>query len=402
MNVMDLFWIDATGYNYEDYPSFLAYFTTGYQAIYSADLYIDPDSQDGQWLALQAQALYDAAATGATSYNSFSPATAQGTGLSRVVLINGIARLVASNSTAELVIVGTAFTTLTDAIAIDALNQQWLIPSPTTIPDTGTITVTATASAEGALTAVADSITGIYTPTQGWQSVNNPAAATPGAPIESDAALRNRQVVSTALPSITVLEGTVGAVANVPGVTAVQPYENDTDHTDSNELPPHSIALVVAGGTDDAIAQAIQIKKTPGTNTYGTTMVPVTDSKGMPLIISFFRPTDALIAIQVSLKPLAAWIESNETIIANALASFINTEIPIGGIDLDDVGTKGISFSQLFGVAYVPTSTAVGSFIIESIELSKNGGGLAEADVDLLFNEEGVCDPTANVTFVIL
>jgi uncharacterized phage protein gp47/JayE len=401
--ISDLVFIDATGYNYEDYPSFLAYFTTSYQNIYGQDVYLGPDSQDGQWIAIQAQAAYDTAALGAAVYNSFSPATAQGVGLSRVVEINGIQRGIATYSTVELVIVGTAFTTIFNGIAVDTLQQQWALPATVTIPLSGTITVTATAVVIGALNAVPDSVSMIFTPTQGWQTVNNPAAATPGQPIQTDAQLRILQQDSVALPALTALEGTYAAVANVPGVIELRDYENYTDTTDSNGLPPHSISFVVEGGTDTAIAEAILLKKTPGTDTYGTTSVPLVDENGVPITINFFRPTNAVIAIQVTLTPLPSWISSNETIIANALATFINTMIPIGGIQLDQDTPPhyGISFSQLFAIAYVPGTSAAGSFIIESIELSKNGGGLAEADIDLLFDEIAVCDASTNVTFIV-
>lgn len=401
IDISTLFYIDATGFNYEDYPSFLAFYTTNYQAIYGADVYLGNDSQDGQWLAIQAQAAYDFISSGAVAYNGFSPANAQGTLLSQLVKLNGIERLSPSNSTAELVIVGTAFTTITNGIAVDILEQQWALPATVVIPISGTITVTATAVDLGAIQAVPDSITTIFTPTQGWQSVNNPAAATPGAPVEGDGALRIRDAASVSLPALTALEATYSSVANVAGVDAVKDYENATNTTDSNGLPPHSISFVVSGGTDTDIAAAIQLKKTPGTQTYGTTSVPVTDSNGVPLTINFYRPTDALIAVQVTLTPLASWIVSNETIIADAIATFLNTQIPIGGISLSTSGAMGISFSQLFGVAYVPGTSAVGSFIIESIELSKNGGGLSEADITLLFNEQAVCDPTMNVSFVL-
>uniref|UniRef100_UPI0039E14609 hypothetical protein n=1 Tax=Anabaena sp. CCY 9910 TaxID=3103870 RepID=UPI0039E14609 len=81
-----------------------------------------------------------------------------------------------------------------------------------------------------------------------WQTVINPTAATPGQPVEFDATLRTRQAVSVALPSRTVLEGTVGAVASVDGVVRYRAYENDTNSTDSNGIPSHSISMVVDGG----------------------------------------------------------------------------------------------------------------------------------------------------------
>lgn len=365
MTVTDLVFIDSAGYHFADFPAFLAYLTGAYTDIYGADVYLGEDSQDGQWLGIVAQALYDTAAIGAAIYNSFSPLTAQGVGLSRVVKINGLRRQSATNSTVELVIGGTVFTNIVNGIAIDDLNQQWALPSSVTIPMSGTITVTATSITAGAIQAQPDSITSIFTPTQGWQTVNNPTAATVGQPFETDNVLRNRQSISTSIPAQTVFDATIGAVSNVPGVIALSPYENDSDITDSNGLPPHSISLVVEGGTDTDIAQTILDYKTPGTNTYGTTSVSLTDAKGVPITINFFRPTLAPIAVQVTLTPLSSWISSNQDIIAAAIAAYISS-IKIGG---------DIILTQLYAVAYVPNSTAAGSFNIEGIEIAQCATG---------------------------
>ena len=401
MTVAQLVYIDSTGYNYEDFPGFSAFFTEGYQAIYGADVYLGSDSQDGQWIGVQAQAAYDTAALGAAIYNSFAPTTAQGTGLSRLVKINGLQRLVPSNSTVDLVIVGTAFTTLTNALAVDVLGQQWAIPSPTTIPFSGTITVTATAVLPGALNALANTVDMIFTPTQGWQTVNNPSAATPGAPVESDAALRARQAVSTELPALTELESTVAAIAQVPGVTAVQPYENYTNITNADGLPRTAFRWWWRVERILRLLRPFYLRKRLALILMDQLRFRFIDSNGVPITINFYRPTPAVITVQITLTPLLPWISSNETIIANAVSTFINTDIPIGGLALDELGTMGVSFTQLFGVAYVPGTSAQGSFIIESIELKKNAGSYAAADVDLLFNKQAVCNPTTNVVFIV-
>jgi uncharacterized phage protein gp47/JayE len=62
------------------------------------------------------------------------------------------------------------------------------------------VLVTATCANSGAVAALAGTITTINTPTRGWTSVTNPAAATVGAPAETDAELRIRQGQSVALP----------------------------------------------------------------------------------------------------------------------------------------------------------------------------------------------------------
>ncbi|WP_230972987.1 baseplate J/gp47 family protein [Burkholderia vietnamiensis] len=203
------------------------------------------------------------------------------------VKINGIARKVASYSSADLVLIGQAGATITNGVAKDANGVQWLLPATVTIPPSGTITVTATCASIGEVSARAGTINQIATPALGWQSETDPADAAEGAPVEKDAVLRQRQTVSTALPSLTVLDGIIGAVANVPGVTRYVPYENDTDATDANGIPSHSISLVVEGGDATAIANAIAAKKTPGSGTYGTTAIIVADIYGRPTTIRF-------------------------------------------------------------------------------------------------------------------
>lgn len=399
MDFTDLCFIDSTGYHFADYPTFLLFLTTQYQAIYGADVVLDPSSQDGQWIALQALYLYQSAAVGASVYNAFSPKTAQGVGLSSVVKINGINRQNSTNSTVDLTCigqVGTVLGTLSNpAIAIDSLQQKWILPIDTIIPSGGTVTVTAMAQSQGAIVAAANTITGIYTPTLGWQSVNNATDASIGQPIQTDAELRVRQTQSTALPSLTVFDGTIGAVENVTGVTDVQGYENDTEETDGDGLPAHSVCVVVAGGADADIAKAIQIHKTPGTTTYGNTTVNVTDSRGMPLAINFQRPTIATIGVQITLGTNSAWTDDYETLIEQSVAAYINS------LGIGSQPTGQIFLSKIYIPAYLTGTPAFGSFDISQIEIKKNSGSFGSANLTINFDELPFCDPAVNVIVVI-
>lgn len=402
MNVSDLVYIDSTGYHYADYPTFLSWVQSQYQAIYGSDIYLGADSMDGQWTAILAQALYDTAALGAQTYNSFSPVTAQGVGLSRVVKINGISRNVPTNSTVVLTIVGVAGTVITNGIASDSLSQQWLLPATVTIPSGGSIDVTATAQNQGAVNAAANTVTGIFTPTLGWQTVNNAAAAIPGSAVETDAALRIRQAQSTSIPALTVLQATVSALANLAGVTAVRAYENVTESTDGNGLPAHSVCFVVEGGSITDITNTIGFYKTPGTDTYasGTNARNETysDPAGLPVPINFYNPAiSATIGVQITITPLtSAWDTSFEAPIAQAVAALVES-YGIGGT---------ILYTQLIGVVYsAPEYNGVlpiqGSFYVVSIQINKNGGSFSSANIALDFNEIPSCDPTTDVTFTI-
>jgi len=392
MAIADLVYVDATGFHYPDYPTVLQYLTEEYRTIYGADTYLEADSQDGQWIAIQALAIFDTIQVAAAVYSSFSPLSAQADALSRNVKINGIRRRVATHSTADLLIIGVSGTQITSGQAEDTLGQKWDLPTSVTIPPGGSVTVTATAVEIGSISASANSIIKIATPTLGWQSVTNMVAATTGDPVETDAELRRRQSSSTALPSLSVLDGTIGAVASVPGVSRFRGYENDTSLIDANGIPPHSIAIVAEGGDQQAIGDAIAVKKTPGTGTYGTTAVTTVDQYGIPNLINFFRPTPATIGVEVTIQSLAGYTSGFASLIKDAVSETIKS-LEIG----DD-----ILITKLYVPANLPGLAAGTSFYITQLRIKKNAGAFGTANLTLAFNEVAECDPSIDVTVIVL
>ncbi|MBV8159145.1 MAG: hypothetical protein JO278_15905 [Dyella sp.] len=373
--------ISAAGISAPAFSDVLAYIIGKYQGIYGSDVYLGNDSQDYQFLSAGiATPINDLNAAIIATYNGFSPASAQGANLSSVVKINGLKRNTPSNSTVDQIIVGVAGTPIINGVTQDANQNKWSLPALVTIPPSGTITVTATCQTAGAVQAGIGTVNQIATPTLGWQSVTNASAANAGAPVETDSQLKARQSTSTALPSRTVLEGTVGAVWAVPGVTRVTPYENDTSVVDANGIPGNKIYLVVEGGDSTAIAQAIAAKKGPGCGTYGTTTVQVTDAYGIAHPISFYRPTYDAITCAIALKALAGYTSTIGASIQAAVAAYINSVViggaPSGYIEWD---------SALTAAKSVPGSN---TFRITSLVLS-GPGGTGSPDVPLAFNHAG-------------
>lgn len=380
--------IDATGISAPAFSDILDFLKSKYQAIYGPDTYLEDDSKDGQLLAIFASCISDANAVAISVYNAFSPATAQGANLSSVVKINGIARAVASPSTVDVTIVGVVGTTITNGVVQDTNQVNWDLPASVTIPPAGEITVTATCEQPGAVSAAPGTVTTIATPTRGWQTVTNASAASLGNPVEEDADLRVRQASSTALPSLTVLDGIIGAVKAITGVTRVAAYENDTNVIDTNGLPPHVISLVVEGGDATAIANAIAAKKTPGGGTYGTTTVTVNDVYGIPHPINFFRPTPQAITAVVNLKALAGYSTAVGARVQQAISDYVNS-VAIGG------GSAG---AVEWDACIAAAKGVVGgnTFKITSLTISGPGGAGAP-DVPLAFNQSATCTP-ASVT----
>lgn len=381
--------VTSTGISGPPYADILTSLKASYTNIFGSDAYLEPDSQDGQLLAVFAQAIYDTNSAAIAVYNQFSPATAQGAGLSSVVKINGLQRLVPSNSTVACQVVGVAGTVITGGIVQDINGNQWSLPT-TTIPGGGEVTVTATSLVLGAITAGSGSVT-IVTPTLGWQTATFTSSAAPGNPVEDDATLRQRQSVSTSLPAQSIIGGIYGALANVLGVTQLKIYDNDTGSADSNGVPAHSIAVVIEGGDATTIAQTIEEKKTPGTGTYGTTTVVVEDPVGVPVTINFFIPAQDTIIVALTIKALTGYVSSTGTAIKQAIVDQINS--------LGIAGNQGLlSRSTLFAAAYNTAFPA--TYNVTALTLAISPASPGSADLTIPFNVLPI-SALANITLTV-
>ena len=371
-------YVDATGCHIPAFEDIYNALLNDYLSVYGADLDQDVSDQDIEWVGIHATALNNYCASFAAAYNAFSPATAQGTGLSSVVKVNGIAREIATYSTVDVLIIGVAnTTTIVNGMVTDtAGGYDWALAASVNIPASGQILVTATCTTIGAISAGVGTVTKIKTPTQGWQSASNPSAAGPGAPVEKDPALRIRQTFSTAMPSQTIVEGIRGAVAAISGVTQSLVYENTADIPDANGIPGHCVSVVALGGSDTDIANAINLRKTGGGATYGTTQIPITDAFGITKTISFYRPTVVPLTFSIGIKPLGSFTAAIQAQIIGALVAWAN------GL--------GIGQSVILTRAYVPLAlSAPASTTYEITYLSAARGGLPPvfADVPIAFDE---------------
>lgn len=363
---------------YEDvYLSLIASF----KSIYGDDIYITPDSQDGQWLAVLAQAIHESNQSAITCFLAFSPTYAQGAPLSSLVKLNGIARKSSSHSTAQGTVTGTVGTIISGGIVQDADNKLWSLPSPVTIPVGGSLSLTVTAQKEGSISATIGSITKIFNPQYGWQTFTNTSAAVVGAAVETDAALRTRQGQSVAIPALTIKGAITAAVANVAGVTRYITYENDTGSTDTNGIPAHSLSVVVLGGVSTDIAAAIALRKTPGAQTYGSTSVTVYDRYGLASTMNYFIMALVPIYFAVTIKALPGYVATTGAAIQQALADFVN------GLDIGE----DVYIAQASGVASLITLGIGQTFYITDIRQGLAASPTGTTNLVIAFNAAASC-----------
>lgn len=372
-----IFVVSASGITAPTYDEILEYFKDRARTIFGSDINLDADTQDGQLLAIFAVAINDLNAQAIAVFNSYNPHTASGVALDGAVKTNGLTRLDASKSLVDLKLVGTAGTVITNGVAIDTSDNRWLLPAQVSIPLSGEVVVTAEAQKVGAVSAGAGSITKIGTPTLGWHSVTNPASAQVGEDVETDAALRVRQALSTMQPTVGLWEGLIGSLAQLDDVHSVAGRHNDTGTTSSDGIPAHSIAIVVAGGNVNDIAETIFKKKSQGVATFGSTSVQYTDSFGNANAIKFSRPSDVKVSVELSVKPTASWLSTVEGEIKERVASYIN------GLEIGEV----VSPARVATIAVRRKDCSFDdAFTLEKLLLNS-----AASSVKIAWNQKAVC-----------
>lgn len=342
-------YVDSTGLHYSSFEDIKQFYIAGAKRIFGEDIYVDDDSMDGQLISLFAKGMYDTLKTIEYAYHNTTPQTAFGTVLSRLVLLSGISRKKSGYSTAYCKLTGTPFTLIRNGVVSDVAGNKWNLPNTVNLGENGVVYVTVTAQKKGNITALANTITQIDTPSYGWKTVTNEYPASPAQPEETDTELRYRQRKSVALPSQGLVEGTQSAIFNIEGVTDCIVKENDENApiiVQGFSLPPNSITCIVKGGSEKEIANAIFYRKNQGCYTHGDIEVTQYDKFNNINYIRFFRPTPVPITVEIKIRPISGYssditeeirnniieyidsLNISKDVTASALYSIVNQSIP--------------------------------------------------------------------------
>lgn len=289
--------IDADGLQTATQAELLTYYTTKLQAIYGADINLNSDTPDGQWVNILIQTVLDLQDLLTQIYNSFDPDSAIGVVLDQRVAINGIQRQAGTFSVTNVTLV------LTQSVNLYGLDQeaqqiftvsdnagnQWQLQTTQLGVGPGTVSYAFQAVTPGANLTTPNTITVPVTIVLGVQSINNPSAQTTvGLNEESDATLKIRRQQSVSIGSQGYLAGLLAALQNIPGVSSAFVYENNTSSTDGDGVPGHSIWVIVAGtAAAEDIANAIYTKRNAGCGLFGSTSYPIVQVDGSTFIVNW-------------------------------------------------------------------------------------------------------------------
>ena len=270
---------------------------------------LDVSTPDGLKLSSDAEIWANLDEIGQRAYNSKDPNKAKDYDLDVICSLTGTIRSQGTPSNVELTLSGVAGTVIIAGKLVESSvdGSQWATDINAAIGVGGTVTVNATCTSNGATQASIGTLTRVVSTVGGWQGVTNATVATPGTNQQNNSSLRLERAKAVARPGSNQVDNMLGEIFAVDGVRRAIVLENDTDVTDANGLPEHSVAPIVDGGTDADVALAIFRKKNPGCKLHAAgTSVTVNDVYDKYITnardITFSRPVYVDMTINVTIQ----------------------------------------------------------------------------------------------------
>ena len=323
---------DSNGLQVATRTELLEALTQAFQTIYGADANLDQSSPDGQLLNIFAQGGVDIRELLMQIYNSFDPDNCSGRILDERCAINNIFRKGGTFTTVPIDITTNRTVTLqgldenyndvnaTGYTIQDSAGNQFILVSTQTL-QAGTTRVLFRSKDVGAVQTTLNTITIPVTIVLGVVSVNNPVDATEGKDEESDYDLKVRRRQSVSIGSSGYLNGLLATVLQLDGVTDAALYENFTGEIDANGTPAHCMWLVVEGGSDADIADAIYRKKSYGCNMRGNITYTITTVSAQQFVAKWDEPIEQELYLKFDIIPTSSTVQFD----LDAIKSYITS-----------------------------------------------------------------------------
>lgn len=337
--------LSDTGFEAKTLETILAELEADVRTTIGAGVDTAPDSPTGQMLAIFASKVREVWELAQAVYASQYPASASGFSLTNVSAITGTKRKAATKSKVDANVnvdmgtyaIGTLVAHVLGQPTRRFSNAEEVVNAG---PGAATINGVAFEAEEtGPVVANAGTLTVIAAAVSGWNSITNPLDATKGTTVEVDTPLRTRRESELATKGSTTVNAIRADISALDDVIGVQVLENDTDATDGNGLPPHSVEAIVQGGDNTEIATALFNAVAAGITTYadpaGDVSVVVQDSANENHTVLFSRPTVVPIYIIVELTAEADTYVG-DAFIKQVLEDFAALDYQVG----DDVITS--------------------------------------------------------------
>lgn len=237
----------------------------------------------------------------------------------------------------------------------------------------------------------------------GIDSVTNPSKTIGGADEEPDDELRKRAKDELANGSRASAPALINAVKQVPDVKSVSIFLNDTstDETSNGGLPDHAFELVVSGGDNAAVAQAIRDTKAAGDTSYagvngGSTVSASTDlGNGQKEPLEFSRPSEIPIYVDADIDITSDYAGDSE--VQDRIVEYIGGLYASGN---EENGELQVGDDLVFGEIRYAIRDVKGVHDINSLYVSKesnldtNGDPVGTSNITIQDSEIAMANAT--------
>lgn len=314
------------------------------------------------------QNITDANAAVSAVIAGVDPATSEGRMQDAIGRIYFLSRKGATSSVVLATVTGQPGAILpAGSLARDVNGLYWASSGSVTFPIGGVASVQFACTAPGPVQLGIGELNRIAQASPGWDAISNAGAAVTGTNVESRAEFEARRFASVAKSAHGSAAAIRGSVWDVPGVIDVYTYDNFLGvpvqvGPTNYEIPAHCVYIAAVGGTDEAIAKAVFLKKDGGCNLTGNTTVIVQDTEndvGFPYpeySISWERPASLPILFKVTLRNSSS-LPFNITDLVKQ--SVIDTFNGLNGFQRARIGGEVYSSSYYGPIAQISNSVQV-------------------------------------------
>lgn len=277
-------------------------------AFQRQDLIVTPDTPQGVLITAETLTRVSEVNNNAALANQINPNIAGGVFLDAIMALTGMQRTAQTQSVlTSVAITGQAGTIISVGSRAQTSNGDLFeTANDVTLDDSGNATVDFLSVEYGPIPCDADDLTQIVTNILGWETVDNPTAATLGSTTQSDQSARALRNNTLAFQGVSLAEAITSALYAIDGVTSLAFRENVTNDPlviEGVTLAPHSIYACVKGGTNNNVAAALLENKSSGAGWNGDVVIAVTEpASGQTYSVKFDRPDEIGILIRATVK----------------------------------------------------------------------------------------------------
>ena len=359
-------YIESSGLVQPDTAELHAEVTGEFLEAFGEDLVITPESPEGVLISVETEARDSVVRNNAELANQINPDYAGGVFLDAIAALTGLKREGAVPSMVVATLAGVPNTPIpagsraaTEAGDVFILQHQvWLGTSGQENGLFYSEVADAIPAPAGTLTKIQDG--GVL----GWETVTNAASATLGHQQESDAVFRKKRddtlfLQGVALPG--AIQSAVRAVKGVKSLSYRENYTHEEQVIDGVTIPPHTIYVVVDGGSDADVARALFENKSLGCGWKGSVEVQVQEEEsGQWYTVRFDRPEYIPVRAAFTVRVLGGVTLDYRTIVRQAVMDYAD--------DLLD-GLRGFRV----GVAVSPFEMSIAIGTVEPAIFVLNG-----------------------------